>query len=302
MDVEVAAEATAREVATTISRTLAAVGVPSPDTDARWLIEGVTGIDPFRSPTARLPGDRIDALRDAVARRATREPLQLVLGSTSFRGLDLVCRPGVFVPRPETEVVAGHAIAAARARGPGPLTVVDACTGTGAIACCLAVELASARIVATDRDDSAVDLAEHNLDRVRAGSAGVAGFAPGSDAEVVRCDLLDGIDPSLRGHIDVLVSNPPYLPESDRGTWEPEVGGYDPVAALVGGDDGHEVVDALLTLAAEWLAPGGTVVVEIDERRAADVRNVAGHVGLVDVEVAPDLAGVARCVVGRRPG
>jgi release factor glutamine methyltransferase len=301
MDVEVAADATARDVATAIARTLATAGVPSPDADARWLIEGVTGLDPFRSPAAPLPKDRVDALMAAVARRTAREPLQLILSSTSFRGIALVCRAGVFVPRPETEVVAGHAIAAARARGPGPLTVVDACTGSGAIACCLAVEVASVRVVATDRDIAAVDLARHNLSRVRDGAAGVAGFAPGSDVEVVRCDLLEGIDPSLRGHVDVLVSNPPYLPESDRGTWEPEVGGHDPVAALVGGDDGHEAVDALLTLAADWLTPGGTAVIEIDERRAADAVRVAGDAGLVDVEVARDLAGAERCVVARRP-
>ncbi len=302
MDLEVVAETPARDVARGIAEQLAAAGVPSPDADARWLVEGICGVDPHRTPERPLPADRVGALRDATVRRAVREPLQLIVGSTSFRGIELTCRPGIFVPRPETEVVAGLAIAAARARGPGPVQVVDACTGSGAIACCLVVEVPEARVVATDRDPAAVDLARDNLVRVRDGRAGVAGFAPGSDAEVVRCELLDGVDPGLRGHLDVLVANPPYLPGVDRATWEPEVADHDPVAALVGGSDGHEVVDALLHLAVDWLAPGGSVIVEIDERRGPEAADVARDAGLADIEVAADLAGAARCVVARRPG
>lgn len=291
-----------RVVAAEVATRLAAAGVPSPEVDARWLIEGVTGLDPHRAPDAQLPVELLSALRDAVARRCAREPLQLIVGTTEVRGLELVCRPGVFIPRPETEVVAGVAIAAARDRGPGAIRVVDVGTGTGAIACCLAVEVEDAQVTAIDVDASAVDLASHNLARVRDGRAGVPGFAQGSDAEVLRGDLLEALDPTLRGHLDVIVSNPPYLPARDRVTWAPEVAAHDPDRALVGGIDGHEVVDQLLRLAAAWLVPGGAVVVEIDERRAADARATAGAAGLVDVEVVDDLTGAPRCVVARRPG
>ena len=308
MDHEVSAGTPVREVAAEIAGRLAAAGVASPEVDARWLLDGVTGIDPYRTPERALPEEHLDALQAAVARRVAREPLQLIVGSTDFRGLQLICRPRVFIPRPETEVVAGVAIAAATARRrrsareqpSDPVRLVDVCTGSGAIACCLAVEVAGALVIATDRDPAAVRLTEDNLARVREGQAGVPGFAPGSDAEVVRGELLDGLDPALRGHLDVVVANPPYLPASDRTTWEPEVADHDPDAALVGGPDGHEVVDALLHLAVVWLAPGGAVVVEIDERRAAEAVEVARRVGLVDVEVVDDLTGTPRCVVAKR--
>ena len=306
---DLAAGTPARDVAADVAERLAAAGVPSPAADARWLLEGITGVDPHRTPERALPDDRIAALIDAVARRVAREPLQLIVGSTSFRGIELVCRPGVFVPRPETEVVAGIAVTAATARRqavagetPARVTVVDVCTGTGAIACCLAVEVDACQVVATDLDPDAVRLARANLGRTRDGRAGVAGFAQDSGAEVVHGNLLNGVDPSLRGKLDVLVANPPYLPERDQDGWEPEVADHDPVTALVGGVDGHELVDQLLHLATEWLAPGGTVVVEIDERRGARAADVAREAGLIDVEVVDDLTGAARCVVGRRPG
>ena len=300
MDLEVVAETPARDVARGIAEQLAAAGVPSPDADARWLVEGICGVDPHRTPERPLPADRVGALRDATVRRAVREPLQLIVGSTSFRGIELTCRPGIFVPRPETEVVAGLAIAAARARGPGPVQVVDACTGSGAIACCLVVEVPEVRVVATDRDPAAVDLARDNLVRVRDGHAGVAGFAPGSDAEVVRCELLDGVDSGLRGHLDVLVANPPYLPASDADHLAAEVALHDPHAALFGGAQGHEIVDRLLELAAQWLRPAGVVVLEIDARLGQAALAAAARAGLATGELVRDLTGRHRALVARR--
>jgi release factor glutamine methyltransferase len=292
VDVEVAHP----EVVAAVAARLQAAGVPSPGADARWLVTHVVGAagDPSGGPGAAL-------LDELVGRRAAREPLQLVLGTTAFRTVELVCRPGVFIPRPETEVVAGVAIEAARAAGPAPV-VVEPCTGTGAIACSLVAEVPGVRVVATDRDPAATALARENLARVTAGAAGVAGAARGADWEVHDGDLLGPVDRALRGRVDVLVANPPYLPAADRGGWEPEVGDHDPEIALVGGADGHEVVDALLGAAVAWLAPGGTVVIEIDERRGADAAEVATRVGLVAVRVVRDLTGVDRAVTGRRPG
>ncbi|MEX2503924.1 MAG: peptide chain release factor N(5)-glutamine methyltransferase [Egicoccus sp.] len=273
-----------------VAARLAAAGVPTPEVDARWLVEHVTEL------TGSCDGCGGALLDGLVARRAAREPLQLVLGRTWFRELELRCEPGVFIPRPETEVVAGFAIDEAR-RHPAPI-VAEPCTGTGAIALSVAVEVPGARVVATDLDPAAVDLARDNLARVLAGEAGAPLVA--DQVEVLHGDLLDPLVDQLQGEIDVLVSNPPYLPASDRGSWQPEVADHDPDNALVGGRDGHEVVDRLLVAAASWLRPGGLVVLEIDERRGADARLAATAAGLVDVRIAPDLTGADRAVVARR--
>jgi release factor glutamine methyltransferase len=302
-----------------VSARLAAAGVASPRPDARWLLEHVLAVagDPTAPAGAAL-------LEEVVARRAAREPLQLVLGTTAFRTVELLCRPGVFVPRPETEVLAGVAIDAARevvARQAGsdragrqagghqaadgqagrdPL-VVEPCTGTGAVACSLVAEVPGVRVIATDRDPAAVALATENLRRVAAGEAGVPPAAHQPSWEVRQGDLLGPVDAALRGHLDVLVANPPYLPASDRGSWDPEVADHDPDVALVGGPDGHEVVDALLAAATTWLAPGGLVAIELDARRADDALAVARRVGLVDARLVADLTGAPRIVTGRRP-
>lgn len=297
----VRADAPLREAVERIAGLLRAAGVPSPAVDARWLVDGIVGVDPHGHPDAPLPAAALPALREAVARRAAREPLQLILGTVAFRGLDLVCRPGVFVPRPETEIVAGLAVDVAKRVGSAAPIIAEPCTGTGAIACALAAEVPGARVLATERDPAAVDLARHNADRLRRGLAGPPGFARAALLTVHAGDLLDPLDPALRGHLDVLVANPPYLPAGDRSSWAPEVAEHDPDAALVGGRDGHEVVEALLALAARWLTPGGTVILEIDERRGADAAGAARHAGLSDVEVARDLSGADRALVARRP-
>lgn len=273
-----------------VAARLAAAGVPSPEVDARLLIEHVTEL---AGSCDGCGGALLDGL---VARRAAREPLQLVIGRTWFRELELRCAPGVFIPRPETEIVAGVAIDEAR-RHDAPL-VAEPCTGTGAIALSIAVEVPGARVVATDLDPAAVDLARDNLARVLSGEAGPPLVA--DQVEVLQGNLLAPLAEHLRGRLDVLVSNPPYLPAVDRSSWQPEVADHDPDAALVGGDDGHEVVDRLLRDAADWLRPGGLVVVEIDERRGLDAMAAAAAAGLVDVGLVVDLTGADRAVTARR--
>jgi release factor glutamine methyltransferase len=276
-----------------VTARLAAAGIASPASDARWLVDHAVEV------AGSCVGCGAALLDGLVARRVAREPVQAIVGRTWFRELELTCASGVFIPRPETEVVAGLAIEAARSVTTTPL-VVEPCTGTGAIALSVAVEVPGAVVVATELDATAAALARTNLARVRDGTAGPRGVA--LDVTILEGDLLAPVDAALRGRVDVLVSNPPYLPASDRGSWEPEVADHDPQRALIGGPDGHEIVDALLQAAASWLIPGGTVVLELDERRAADAAAVASAAGLVDVRVAPDLTGADRAVVARRPG
>ncbi|MBW3657126.1 MAG: peptide chain release factor N(5)-glutamine methyltransferase [Actinobacteria bacterium] len=281
--------------------TLADAGVPTPAVDARLLVRAVLGDAGGRTSSGVMTDDpRVDELARLVAERARRVPLQHLLGATWFRHLRLICRPGVFIPRPETEIVAGVAIEAARAAGPAPV-VVEPCTGSGAIALAVATEVAEADVHAGDVSEDAVALTRDNLAAVLVGEADVPGLARGASCTVVRSDLLAGFPTDLRGSVDVLVSNPPYLPAGDRATWEPELG-HDPDGALVGGPDGHEVVDALLAAARGWLRPGGVVVLEIDDRRGPDAARAAVAAGLVDVTLVPDLTGADRAVRARVPG
>jgi release factor glutamine methyltransferase len=157
--------------------------------------------------------------------------------------------------------------------------------------------------VAGDVDPRAVALARRNADRLHRGQAGPVGVASGATLEIRHGALLDAVPASLRGRVDVLVANPPYLPDADRGSWEPEVGDHDPEGALVGGPDGHELVDALLRAAVAWLAPGGVVIVEIDERRGEDALTSARRAGLHDATLKTDLTGATRALVARHdPG
>jgi release factor glutamine methyltransferase len=291
--------ATLAEAVGRVSVILASAGVPTPDVDARWLVAHAAGSDPHVWGDRPLPSEASAALTALVSRRARREPLQRVLGETAFRALTLVCAPGVFVPRPETEVVAGVAIEAAHAAGRAPL-VGEPCTGSGAIACSLAAEVRGARVVAGDVDARAVAAARTNARRLREGAAGVDGPAPGATVEVRHGDLLDVLPGEVRGHLDVLVANPPYLPAAERGTWEPEVAVHDPDRALVGGPDGHEVVAALTAAAPTWLAPEGTLILEIDERRGDEACALARGAGLVEAHIVRDLTGAPRALVARR--
>jgi release factor glutamine methyltransferase len=291
--------ATLEDLVTQHTATLERAGVPSPRVYAELLACHVTGLSRTALRTAPAPAaEQADRLAALVRRRAAREPLQHLTGEAWFRTLALVARPGVFVPRPETEVVAGLAIDAARAAGDAPV-VVDLCTGTGAIALSVAAEVAGVRVTAVDRSPDAVALARHNAEALVAGQAGVSGPAAGASVTVVEGDLYDALPEGLRGRVDVLVSNPPYLPEGDRGTLEPEVDA-DPDTALYAGPDGLEVVHRLLADAHVWLRRGGTLVLELDPRSADRAAAAAVRYGLLEVSTVPDLTGTTRALVARR--
>lgn len=289
-----------RAVVARHARTLAAAGVASSEVDARLLAAHVLGSDRGEPPAADDP--RLTELDRLVGRRAERMPLQLLTGSTGFRRLDLECRPGVFVPRPETEVVAGIAIDHARRVIERAPVVVDLCTGCGAIALSVVAEVAGAKVVAADADSAAVALARDNLDRLVTGRAGMTVAADAVRCTVVAGDLFAPVDAALRGCVDVVAANPPYLPTSDLATLPPEVASHDPRTALIGGADGHEVVERILTSAPDWLAPDGAVVIEIDARSGAHAIASAERLGYRTVVVEPDLTGADRVLVARWRG
>lgn len=267
---------------------LTRAGVPCPEHDARALAAHVLELAPSAlriTTTTDVTQSRLDRLTALVERRAERVPLQHLTGEAGFRTITLTCRPGVFVPRPETEVLAGLAIEAA---GPSPV-VVEPCTGTGAVALSIAAEVPDATVIATDRTPAAVELARRNAERL------------GLDVEVLHGDLLEPVDPALRGRVDVLVANPPYLTAPELDACDPEVREHDPERALVAGPTGHEITDRLIAAAPAWLRPGGTVLLEVAEVRAAQVADRMRTAGLVDAGVVNDLTGRERIVRATSP-
>lgn len=276
------------EAVAQIRHRLAAAGVPTPQVDAELLVRHVTGWS--RSTLTMRAADPADPqvlgdLEPLVARRERREPLQLIVGTVGFRYLELEVRPGVFIPRPETEVLAGEAVARVPAGG----IVLEPCTGTGAVACAVATETQAGSVVATDISEAAVALASSNAARLNA------------SVTVLLGDLLAPVPPELRGRVDVLVSNPPYLATGELAGREPEVVGWDPHEALVSGATGSEATDRLIDLARTWLCPGGWLLLELDSSRAAATAARARDAGLDEVAVVADLTGVDRVVVARRP-
>lgn len=265
---------------------LADAGVPTPAVDATWLIRHVTGWSGGQLRTGagkQLPAEAWQRLQALARRRAAREPLQLLLGTVAFRYLELEVRPGVFLPRPETEVLAEQAIV----RTPAGGVVVEPCTGTGAVACAVAAESQAGRVLATDCSTAAVALARANA---RRGGLAVA---------VAHGDLLGPLEAAWRGRVDVLVSNPPYLAEGELDGLEPEVRDWDPYEALVAGPTGHEISDRLIAAAGGWLRPGGWLLLEVADARAAAAAARASAAGLHEAHVLADLAGRDRIVAAR---
>ena len=259
---------------------LRAAGVGSPDNNARVLAEHVVGTSLVMCEGASA--EQVGRFLALVEQRAARVPLQHLTGRMWFRGLELVCRPGVFIVRPETEVVAGAAIGAAQAvEEPGrrPL-VVDLCTGSGAIAAALAVEVPGSRVIAVEIDPAAAELARENCRR----------HAPGR----VRVLRADATAPSalakLDGLADVVVSNPPYVPAG--AVEDEETEHHDPDLALYGGGaDGLAVPLAVVRRAAALLRPGGVLVMEHDSGQGAALRGAALAAGFGQAVTGADLTG-----------
>jgi release factor glutamine methyltransferase len=273
------------------TRRLGAAGVESPRVDAELLLAHVLSV-----PRARLlslddvPDDDAGRFGELLSQRADRVPLQHLTGRAPFRHLELAVGPGVFVPRPETEQLAGWVLE--RLAGRGAPVVVDLGSGSGALALSIAQEHPGARVVAVERDPGAIEWTRHN-----AAARAAAGDTP---VEVLPGDMTDPeLLRPLDGTVDVVVSNPPYVPDGARVPRE--VADHDPPLALWGGPDGLDVVRGLLVTAARLLRPGGLLGIEHADAQGGSLPAlVRAHGGFTDVEDHPDLAGRPRYTTGRR--
>jgi release factor glutamine methyltransferase len=263
---------------------LAEAGVGSPRVDAELIVAHVLEVPRGRLALIEtLRPDQLHRVTILVAERARRIPLQHLLGTAAFRHLELAVGDGVFVPRPETELLAGWGIE----RTPPGGVVVDLCSGTGAIALSVADESKAARVVAVERSPVALEYLRRNA-------------IPFPSVEVVEGDVTD---PALlageRGAVDVVLCNPPYVPDGTEVP--PEVADHDPAEAVFGGADGLAVIRPVIALAAALLKPGGVVGIEHDDVHGDAVPGLLradGRFG--EVTAHQDLTGRPRFATARR--
>ena len=228
-------------------------------------------------------GPRFEA---AITRRVLREPVALIVGTREFWGRDFAVTRATLVPRPETELIVEEAL---RILPPGSPAIIDIGTGTGCLAITLAAERPDADVFATDISHEALLVALAN-----ARTHGVA-----HRVHLIRCDLAE----ALRIEADLIVSNPPYVPERSAPTLSSDVVNYEPATALFGGVDGLQVLDRLLARVPAWLAPGGAFIVEFGYGQEESVRRAAEREGWTVRRMLHDLQGIARTVVlGRSRG
>jgi release factor glutamine methyltransferase len=282
-------EQVAKHVARARER-LRGAGVPDEeaDLDARLLAQHALGwtteqfFTDFTLPEPAGFSDRFDSLVD---RRAAREPFAYIVGHEEFWGLQIEVTPAVLIPRPETELLVELAI---RECSPASRALVaDVCTGSGCVAVAIAHDRPMVHITATDVSAAALDVARRNADR----------HTGGDRVDFVRTDLLDGLDPMF----DVIVANPPYVPERDRPTLQPEVVEHEPALALFAGDDGLDVIRRLLPQAAMRLKTDGTLLFEFGFGQAdAVARLISSAAGLKMIELRPDLQGIPRAAVAKK--
>ena len=263
---------------------LRAAGVPSPEHDAAELLAHVLGTDRSRLPlVAEVPPDAASRYDVLLTRRAAREPLQHLTGEAWFRHVRLEVGPGVFTPRPETELLAGWAVEAATHRQ-APV-VVDLCTGSGAIAKAVADEVPHARVHAVELDEPAYRWAARNL--------------AGTGVDLRQGDFATAFD-DLAGTVDVVVCNPPYVPLEAWESVAPEARDHDPHLALFSGADGLDAIRVLAVRAAVLLRAGGVLGVEHADVQGEAVPAVLAATGRwSEVRDHSDLAGRPRFTTAR---
>ena len=277
-------------------------GVPDARLDAEYIISHGLGMknrmDLYLNFEKPLTAAELDTLRPLVARRANREPLQHIVGDTSFRGHIIKCDPRALIPRPETESLVDMAIE--RLKGVESPFIVEVGTGTAAISIACAKEIAGAKVLATDISEEALSLARENAQAN--GLNEELTFAQGDLLEAVTGDIVAKIvgasaSSATLPKISCLIANLPYIPDGEKGKLQPEVDKFDPALALYGGPDGLDLVRKLLQQTEGRLSAGAPVLLEIGSEQAEVLKNEAGNYPWLEFEgIHKDYCGNIRFV------
>ena len=290
-----AGQATLGEVIAEAQRLLEQAGIESAGQEAFWIVEHVLRIPVHHVVADRdrlLPPDELLAVRGLIERRVGREPLQYLIGTQEFCGLEFAVNAAVLIPRPETELLVEYV--AQRIPSEQQATIVDVCTGSGCIAVAIARLRPRARVIATDLSNPSLDVARQNATR----------HAVCERITWLEGDLLGPLaGQDLEGRLDVIVSNPPYIAEADWATLQPEVRLFEPRGALVAGPQGTELHERLLQEAGRYLAPGGAMIMEIGAGQARAMRRIVDQIpGLRFHRLVYDGAGLERVVIVEQVG
>lgn len=282
-----------QEALTRATRLLEEVGIDSARLDAEILLGEVMGL-PRHQLYARLHDTLekkpLGRFKRAISKRSKRIPLQYLVGHVEFMSLDFLIKKGIFIPRPETELVVEAVLE--RADVSKEVKILDIGTGSGNIAVSLAAMLTSARVFASDISQKALRLARLNAERYLVEDR--VSFLHGSLYEP-----FEGL--GLEGHVDFIVSNPPYVPEGEWKALQPEVRDYEDPRALLGGGEGLDCYRVIVKGAPRWLRPGGWLVLELGEDQADGVEALLrGVAELGDITLVKDLQGIRRVIIARQ--
>lgn len=290
-----AGQATLGEMIAEARGLLEQAGIESAGQEAFWIVEHVLRLPVHHMVTDRerlLSPVELAAARGLAMRRAGREPLQYILGTQEFCGLEFHVDRAVLIPRPETELLVEYA--AQRIPAERKAIIVDVCTGSGCIAVAIARKRPHARVIATDLSNPSLAVARQNA----------VYHAVGERITWLEGDLLGAMaGQGLEGQVDLIVSNPPYIAEADWATLQPEVRLFEPRGALVAGPQGTELHERLLHQSGRYLSPGGALIMEIGAGQARAMRRIVEQTpGYKFHRLIYDEAGLERVVIVERAG
>lgn len=243
-------------------------------------------------PDAPVEEQIADRYLELISERNKGKPVQYITGRQEFMGIDLYVKEGVLIPRPDTEIVVEKVIElAAGTKGAEALNIIDMCTGTGAIAVSLAMNLKDSKVYAVDISETALECCGVNVERLGLNDR----------VEIIRSDLFTSVHEELLGQIDIIVSNPPYIPRDEIKQLKINVKGYEPLSALDGGEDGLEFYRRISRDGQEYLKKGGILAFEIGYEQGVYVKDIMEESGYyTGFGIEKDLAGFDRCVWGSR--
>lgn len=266
-------------------------GDKNPRLSAQWLVSEVLHcerLDLYLDLDRPLQPDELSKLHDFTARRANGEPLQYIVGATTFRKISIRVGKGVLIPRPETEVLVSAALD--EVDDVAPLRALDLCTGTGCIACSIAYEVPESHVVATDISSDAISLARENVNALRLSNR----------VDVFQGDLGDAVPDEMIGTFDLVISNPPYVPTNELASLDREVSDFEPRLALDGGEDGLDLFRRIVPFAHEATNEHGVLACELFETQLPEAERIARDAGFSFTKTVKDLAGRPRIVIARK--